>query len=121
MHPLSGSDPATFARVLWHNGLPRSGRNWGRTLLAAGAVLGRAPFTLVEQAWARRRLARDAAPQAPVFILGHWRSGTTHLYNVMARRGFKRRWRKVVGRQVEIRQVGDGEAPVHGTLPQVSV
>lgn len=88
MHPLSGSDPTTFARVLWRNGLPRSGRNWATALLAAGAVLGRSPFTLAEKVWARRRLARDAAPEAPVFILGHWRSGTTHLYNVMARRGF---------------------------------
>ncbi len=85
-HPLSGSDPATLLSVLWANG-PVPARQWPRVGLAAGAALGRAPFSLLERAIApaMRRRARPMPP--PVFILGHWRSGTTHLYNTMAGTG----------------------------------
>ena len=50
-----------------------------------GAALGRSPFTLLEHVLTRRRL--NAAPPLlpPVFILGHWRSGTTHLYNILSK------------------------------------
>ena len=36
-------------------------------------------------AWKRRRLA---PLEPPVFIVGHWRSGTTHLYNMMSKAEF---------------------------------
>jgi len=51
---------------------------------AYAAALGRLPFTLAERVYtaARRGTVRDASP--PIFILGHWRSGTTHLYNVLS-------------------------------------
>ncbi|RMD87245.1 MAG: sulfotransferase, partial [Alphaproteobacteria bacterium] len=52
---------------------------------AFAAALGRLPFSLLERAFvaARRKTVRNAP--APVFILGHWRSGTTHLYNILSR------------------------------------
>ncbi len=34
------------------------------------------------------RLPQMSDLPPPIFILGHWRSGTTHLYNVMSRGGF---------------------------------
>ena len=88
MHPLSGSDPVTFAGTFWRNGAPAGWSGWGQAALAGLSVLGRTPFTLGERVWVRRRLARTAPVDPPVFILGHWRSGTTHLYNIMARHGF---------------------------------
>jgi hypothetical protein len=45
----------------------------------------RAPFSLAEAAWFGRRRRRMPPMPPPVFIVGHWRSGTTHLYNVMSR------------------------------------
>lgn len=53
-----------------------------------GAALGRLPFTLAERAWLSGRLPSLEAMPAPVFILGHWRSGTTHLYQVMVEADF---------------------------------
>jgi hypothetical protein len=38
----------------------------------------------VQQAVYGRRVARTPVPRAPVFILGHWRSGTTLLHELLA-------------------------------------
>lgn len=87
MHPLCGANLATLVTVLAANGgvapraLPRAG-----LALAVSAL--RVPFTALERAWLGRRLARAGEMPAPVFIIGHWRSGTTHLFNILARHGF---------------------------------
>lgn len=83
-HPLSGSDPATLAAVLSRAGAP--GRT-ARFAAIAASVVGRQPFSLSERLLTDRGLplAEDLAP--PVFLLGHWRSGTTHLYNILVKSG----------------------------------
>ena len=43
------------------------------------------PFMWFERLRFDRKLARVKLPDVPVFILGHWRSGTTLLHNVMCR------------------------------------
>lgn len=49
------------------------------------SALGRSPVHLLERA-KHSRLARKAPPmEAPVFVIGHWRSGTTHLHNVLGK------------------------------------
>lgn len=83
-HPLMGANPATVLRVLKRNGgvpasrLPHAG-------LALLASLARWPFSAYERyrvaGWRRQR----GEMPAPVFIVGHWRSGTTHLYSLLAR------------------------------------
>ncbi|MFZ5617941.1 MAG: sulfotransferase family protein [Pseudomonadota bacterium] len=83
-HPLSGADIDTLIRAIGRAGAPE------RPLQAAaiaGAALARWPFSTAERMIMESRLPRaeDLAP--PVFILGHWRSGTTHLYNVMCKSG----------------------------------
>lgn len=40
-------------------------------------------YRLIEQSANRRLIAASGFPQPPVFILGHWRSGTTHLHNLI--------------------------------------
>jgi len=50
-----------------------------------GAAVGRLPLSLAERAWLASRPDPLAEMPAPVFILGHWRSGTTHLFNLMSR------------------------------------
>ena len=85
-HPLCGADPATLIRVMRVAGLPDK---FGGGMGIAGSVLGRLPITGIEHLLTSRaasRAAKDMPP--PIFILGHWRSGTTHLYNLMAGAGF---------------------------------
>lgn len=51
-------------------------------LVAAGSAVTRAGF----RAFERRRVERVSEPvPPPIFIVGHWRSGTTHLYNILTR------------------------------------
>lgn len=56
--------------------------------LALGSALGRWPFTTAERAYMAWKRPRLAPLQPPVFIVGHWRSGTTHLYNMMSKADF---------------------------------
>lgn len=84
-HPLYGADLKTLAAVRRQAGAVKAGEGL-RFAGAFGAALGRLPFSLAEQAVValkRAAVERDAPP--PVFILGHWRSGTTHLYNVLSK------------------------------------
>jgi hypothetical protein len=79
-----GANPATLLKVLGRNGpLPPS--RWPHAALALAASLARTPFTAYERAHVRRHREEARAMPAPIFIVGHWRSGTTHLYSLLAR------------------------------------
>ena len=83
-HPLVGADRATLRWALSANGPIASDRRAAVWATRIGAAYRR-PFVALEKRRVRRRLD-EAPPMAPpVFIVGHWRSGTTHLYNVMSR------------------------------------
>ncbi len=82
-HPLCGATLDTLVPALLRGGVS-PGRAHVAAIATAIALL-RLPFTLSEAAIsAMRGDARRPYP-APVFIVGHWRSGTTHLTNVLSR------------------------------------
>jgi hypothetical protein len=87
MHPLSGADLRTLSLVRRDAG-PLSPRGARAFAAARRAALGRLPFTLAERALVAARAPRLEDMPPPVFILGHWRSGTTHLYQLMVEAGF---------------------------------
>lgn len=70
-------------RLLWM-GLPvdRSGRS--RILRLSGACLANSLLHLAERLVWERRIRRVQLHPEPIFILGHWRSGTTLLHNLLA-------------------------------------
>ncbi len=82
-HPLLGADLVTLIRLFASNRTPPS--MWPRAASMFGSALARMPLSWAERA--RVAMASDPLDrmQAPVFILGHWRSGTTHLFNLMSR------------------------------------
>lgn len=86
-HPLSGANLGTLLSAAGGSG-PLPARAWGTMAGAIGSALGRAPFSLAERAYAAALRRGRPLPEAPVFLLGHWRSGTTHLYNVLAKGPF---------------------------------
>src|SRR4051812_45052238 len=53
-------------------------------IIFAGAVL-RWPGCMIEASRVARRVERVSFDPPPVFIVGHWRSGTTLLHNLMSR------------------------------------
>ena len=78
-HPLSGADLGTLAKVFRDGG----GARWPAAAGIWAAAIGRWPASALERVLIARHLPQTQ-DLAPVFILGHWRSGTTHLYNTMA-------------------------------------
>ena len=82
-HPLCGADLATLARLVLRRG-PPSWRGAPAFAVAVATAAARLPFTALD-------LALAPVPRAPhhppVFIVGHPRSGTTHLHNLMAASG----------------------------------
>ncbi|MEL7141723.1 MAG: sulfotransferase [Cyanobacteria bacterium J06643_4] len=42
------------------------------------------PFALCERMLYGRKIAKTQLQQPPIFIIGHWRSGTTYLHNLMS-------------------------------------
>lgn len=85
MHPLSGADLATLSTVFRLGG-PVAPEHRGTARAIWASALGRLPFSLAERAWMAMRAPATIPP--PVFIVGHWRSGTTHLYQMMVEAGF---------------------------------
>lgn len=83
-HPLFGANPATLARAFACNG-PLPPGVWPLVGCLFLASLLRTPWSMWERARVRSALHRQPQPHAPVFVLGHWRSGTTHLFNLMSR------------------------------------
>ena len=83
-HPLSGANLGTLGRVISRSGLPS---HIGKGTAIGLASLGRWPFSMAEKLIMESRLPALHEMPPPVFILGHWRSGTTHLYNIMCRSG----------------------------------
>jgi len=72
------SNMARFVPMLPEMDVSLSGR---AALMTAASVAG-APLALVESVMFRKKL-RDTPVRPPIFIIGHWRSGTTHLHNLL--------------------------------------
>lgn len=75
--------PDTLVRLLLKGGVAPGRLHVVAVALAMAAL--RLPFTLAEAAACAVPPGSRAAYPAPVFIIGHWRSGTTHLTNVLSR------------------------------------
>lgn len=54
-----------------------------KLLLSFLVVFISTPFQLYEYLYFRSRVKRFKFDKPPVFIIGHWRSGTTHLHNLL--------------------------------------
>ncbi|MEZ5935447.1 MAG: sulfotransferase [Alphaproteobacteria bacterium] len=87
MHPLFGADISTLMRLLRRDG-PVSPAHLPSVALAFLSAFGRVPFRMGEAAVIAKRRRSSLPMPPPVFIIGHWRSGTTHLYNILAKGGF---------------------------------
>lgn len=83
-HPLMGADLRTILSLGTNSGgLSISAAS--RVLLFLLSAVGRAPAAVAESLLVR--LARPSIPP-PLFIVGHWRSGTTLLHNMLCNGAF---------------------------------
>lgn len=61
-----------------------SPRHMGLFAAMLGSSIARTPIGWIERLVARRQREYGLRLQDPIFIIGHWRSGTTHLHNLLA-------------------------------------
>lgn len=53
-------------------------------MMALGSAVIRSPFSTLENITTKRAIRKIKEMPPPVFIVGHWRSGTTHLGNILS-------------------------------------
>ncbi len=85
-HPLMGVGLANLFRLFRLYGWPERGHR-GKAFMFALSALARTPFELIDLIMVALKRKSVEPFEAPVFILGHWRSGTTHLLNIMSKAG----------------------------------
>lgn len=86
VHPLAGADWRHFFKIIAaHRGY--SAKGIGRLLISAAAITQRWPYSRYEE-WRERvpdrETARNPPADPPVFIIGHWGSGTTWMHQLLA-------------------------------------
>lgn len=81
-HPLASTTSANWWRILRRYGGQVDRTGLMRSLGISATTTVGAPLRLFERLRYGRAVARQPLEPAPVFILGHWRSGTTNLHNL---------------------------------------
>ncbi len=80
---IAGITFGDLLRLLAENGFRVSPGQWPKVVFTAACSLISTPLRWLEYAAYHRRIAAQTVPP-PVFVLGHYRSGTTHLDNLLS-------------------------------------
>jgi hypothetical protein len=78
---LAGSRLGNFIRLIRANGVEK--RYWWRAFTTGLVVLILEPFAWIDSLIYRYIIRKKADPDEVVFVIGHWRSGTTHLHKLL--------------------------------------
>jgi hypothetical protein len=81
----AGCDLEAWGRLLARHRFAVHRSRWRRAALVTAAAAGQSLLRLADAIALRHRVARAAVTHPPVFVLGHWRSGTTLLHELLAR------------------------------------
>lgn len=81
---LAGITTGDWLRLLRENDFAVDPAYWHRAAFITAASVMNSHFRRKEEQLFGERIDRTEI-QPPLFILGHWRSGTTHLHNLLAR------------------------------------
>jgi hypothetical protein len=82
-HPLSGSSLTNLYRIVRRHGRRIEPRHLARFARIAAAVFAATPLRAFESLRHSRAIRKQVVEPSPVMVLGHWRSGTTHLQNLL--------------------------------------
>ena len=82
---ITGIETPEWLRLLGKNGWNVSPQYAHRAAWITAFSLPSTVFGRIEDAtWGRQLAGKDIDP-VPLFVLGHWRSGTTHMHNLLGR------------------------------------
>lgn len=79
--PLSGSTLRLFFRLLGTCRVDR--QHYPKVVFTFLLLLVASPFQWIDRLFFARRIDQYRFEESPLFILGHWRSGTTLLHNLL--------------------------------------
>lgn len=82
--PLAGDTLSNLLRLLVQNRFKIDFRYMPRMLYAITISSIMAPFRIKEHIMFEKTIKETEIKHDPIFILGHWRSGTTYLHNVLS-------------------------------------
>jgi len=83
-HPLMGANFSTLLDAFQtYHGVPV--RYWPHAALLLASAVFRSPFTVLENRLFRKNINPKNKLIKPLFIVGYWRSGTTHLHNLLGK------------------------------------
>lgn len=81
---LAGVTAGDWWRLLRENHFDVDAIYWHRALFITALSLLNSVYRSKEERLYHDAIANTPITQSPLFILGHWRSGTTHLHNLIA-------------------------------------
>jgi omega-hydroxy-beta-dihydromenaquinone-9 sulfotransferase len=82
--PLAGSSLTNLFRLLSQNSFNTTPRYMPRLLYAILMSTIISPFRIKEHILYQKKIINTTLENDPVFIIGHWRSGTTYLHNMLS-------------------------------------
>lgn len=82
--PLAGYSLPTFLRVLWDNKFQVDFKYFLRFLYAVGLMVLVTPLRFYQRIRFDRKIKKTIIKEDPIFIIGHYRTGTTYLMTLMA-------------------------------------
>ena len=82
--PLGGSSYSNIWRLLIQNGFKIHIKYWPRLWYSMFLSSTTAPLRFFERLFYNRKIRKSTLEHDPIFILGHWRSGTTYLHYLFA-------------------------------------
>ena len=85
LHPLGGADLDTFLAHLRVAEGQVSPQTFWQRLIALSVVISRVPLSGWDKVRWSEEIRNTRVDPAPIFIVGHWRSGTTLLHQLMSR------------------------------------
>jgi len=81
---LAGSTAGAWWRLLRENRFAVDPAYWHRAAFVSALSLMNSWYARREEQRYGAEIARTQLTGPPIFVLGHWRSGTTHLHNLLA-------------------------------------
>ena len=85
MEPLAGATTCNISKLLLENKLRVHPKYWFRCYIAIRATHYFLPLRVVERIKYHSKIKQTKIVKDPVFIIGHWRTGTTLLHSMLSR------------------------------------
>src|SRR5438132_97220 len=82
-HMWEGCDFFGWMRLLFHNRFAVGWRYWYIAIIVTFVSFFHTLLRYLQQMIYGRRIARTPIREAPIFIIGHWRTGTTFLHELL--------------------------------------